>query len=142
MGMISTLLLFTEHVAQCLNHSKCSRYYVLEMVKEQRFRAESEVESAVPSVSLPETLSPLCPPGADVSRQPSSPEGLSPLGGGGRGGQCREHAQHESTHHLPSACPLPSCSDRLFVSGAAAACLITLIAVWFAFIKETAGIPN
>lgn len=76
------------------------------MVKEQRFRAESEVESAVPSVSLPETLSPLCPPGADVSRQPSSPEGLSPLGGGGRGGAV-QRTRPARVHPPPAKCLSP-----------------------------------
>jgi len=71
---------------------------------------------------LLQTLPPPCPWSWGYRRQPSSPQALSAQG------RCREHAQQESTSHLPSACPLSPCSDRLLFRGAAAACFITLIA--------------
>lgn len=56
-------------------------------------------------------------------------------------GEMQEHAQYEPASHLPSSCSLLH-ADRSPLSGTAAARFITVIAVWFAFIKETAGTPN
>ena len=61
-------------------------------------------------VLLP-TLPPPCPWSWGYRRQPSSPQALSAQG------RCREHAQQESTSHLPSACPLSPCSDRMYDQG-------------------------
>lgn len=61
-------------------------------------------------------------------------------GGGGRAGEAR-HGQQRSTSNLAPASP-SLLAQTMSLSGGAVACFITLIAVWFAFIKETAGIPN